>query len=100
MDSIRFGTFIPSRRSSALSDQFMAFPEHANYFWESLDDIKPVPSPANFAEMSEIFMRHMGDIMANIATPEQGLEAAHTRNDRRYGPPGRADGFVSRLATR
>ena len=78
VDSIRFGTFIPSRRSSALSDQFMAFPAHANYFWESLDDIKPVPSPPNFAEMAEIFMRHMGDIMANISTPEQGLEAAHT----------------------
>ncbi|MCY4146530.1 MAG: sugar ABC transporter substrate-binding protein [Chloroflexi bacterium] len=77
VDSIRFGTFIPSRRSSAQREDFLAFPDHAHYFWDSLDDIKPVPSPANFAEMSEIFMRHMGDIMANIATPEQGLEAAH-----------------------
>ena len=77
VDSIRFGTFIPSRRSSAESEQFLAFPEHANYFWESLNDIKPVPSPANFAEMSEIVMRHLSEIMANNVTAEQGLEAAH-----------------------
>lgn len=77
IDSIRFGTFIPSRRSSAESEQFLAFPEHANYFWESLNDIKPVPSPANFAEMSEIVMRHLSEIMANNVTAEQGLEAAH-----------------------
>ena len=36
-----------------------------------------VPSPANFAEVESIFMRHMGAIMANSVTPEQGLEMAH-----------------------
>lgn len=76
-DAVALGTFLPARRSSTESAEFNAFPEHANRFFDSLEDIKPVPSPANFSEVESIFMRHMGAIMANSVTPEQGLEMAH-----------------------
>ena len=77
VDSIAAGTFIPSRESSTLTEAFNSFPKNAHYFYSSLDDILPIPSPGNFAEVESIFMRHMGEIMANIVTAEQGLEAAH-----------------------
>ena len=77
MEAVTLGTYLPSRRAVTESEEFHSFPAHAPRFFDSLEDIKPVPSPANFAEVESIFMRHMGEIMANIATPEQGLEAAH-----------------------
>lgn len=70
-------TAIPARRSVAELPEFLEFPAHANIFFDSLDDIAPIPAPANFVEVESIFMRHMGSIMANAVTPEQGLEAAH-----------------------
>lgn len=76
-EAVALGTFLPSRRSVTESEVFHSFPAQAHRFFDSLADIKPVPSPANFAEVESIFMRHMGEIMANIATPEPGLEAAH-----------------------
>ncbi|MCY3915336.1 MAG: extracellular solute-binding protein [Chloroflexi bacterium] len=78
VDSVAAGTFIPSRQSATETEAFNAFPQNARHFFGSLDDIKPISSPSNFAEVESIFMRHMGEIMANIVSPEQGLEAAHT----------------------
>jgi multiple sugar transport system substrate-binding protein len=72
------GTSLPARRSVTVDNEtYNAFPANAHYFFESLEDIKPVPSPANFAEVESIFMRNLGLIMSNQVTPEQGLEAAH-----------------------
>jgi multiple sugar transport system substrate-binding protein len=71
------GAAIPARRSAAETPEFLAWPEHARVFYDSLLDAKPVPSPANFAEVENIFMRHMEQIMSNAVTPEQGLEQAH-----------------------
>ena len=71
------GAAIPARRSAAETPAFLAWPEHAKIFYDSLRDAKPVPSPTNFAEVESIFMRHMEQIMSNAITPEQGLELAH-----------------------
>ena len=77
-EAVAIGTSLPARRSATENEVFNSFPANAHRFFGSLEDIKPVPSPANFAEVESIFMRHMSQIMANAVTPEQGLEAAHT----------------------
>ena len=76
-EAVAIGTSLPARRSATENEVFNSFPANAHRFFGSLEDIKPVPSPPNFAEVVSIFERHMGEIMANIVTPEQGLEAAH-----------------------
>ena len=55
-----------------------SFPEHGRRFFGSLEDIKPVPSPANFSEVESIFMTS-GWILdyGHSMTPEQSLELAH-----------------------
>ena len=77
LEAVAVGTSLPARRSATENEIFNSFPANAHRFFGSLEDIKPVPSPANFAEYEEIFMRHMSQIMANTVTAEQGLEAAH-----------------------
>lgn len=77
-DMVAYRTSMPARPETVQTEEFLSFPAHANYFWESLDDIKPVPSPPNFAAMQEIVHRHLSDIMANNVEVEAGLEAAHT----------------------
>lgn len=71
------GVAIPARRSVAEGKEFLAFPPNSEIFYGCLKDAKPVASPANFAELETIFMRHMDEIMTNAATPEAGLKAAH-----------------------
>ena len=77
-DMVALGTSMPARPQTVQTEAFLSFPAHAHYFWESLDDINPVPSPPNFAEVAEIVMRHLSDIMANNVTAEQGLADAHS----------------------
>jgi multiple sugar transport system substrate-binding protein len=74
----KIGAAIPARRSATEIPEFQEFPANSEVFYGSLRDIKPVPSPANFAQVENIFMRHMDLIMSNAVTPEQGLEMAHT----------------------
>jgi multiple sugar transport system substrate-binding protein len=71
------GVAIPARRSVAESEAFLAFPPNSKIFYESLNDTKPVASPANFNELETIFMRHMGEVMSGAATPEAAMNAAH-----------------------
>lgn len=71
------GVAIPARRSVAESESFLEFPGNAEIFYGSLDDSKPVASPANFNELETIYMRHFGEIMSGAATPEAGMAAAH-----------------------
>ena len=77
LDAVAVGTSLPARESATLNETFNAFPENAHYYFGSLEDIKPVPSPANFSEYENIFMRHLGDIMTNAVSAEEGLAAGH-----------------------
>jgi multiple sugar transport system substrate-binding protein len=70
------GVAIPARRSVAESAQFLEFPANSPIFYGSLDDTRPVASPANFNELETIFMRHMGEVMSNTVTAEAGMQAA------------------------
>jgi multiple sugar transport system substrate-binding protein len=71
------GVAIPARRSTAYSEEFLKFPANSKIYYDSLQDTRPVPSPANFNEFETIFMRHVGEIFAGTVTPEAGLAAAH-----------------------
>ncbi|MBV9392105.1 MAG: extracellular solute-binding protein [Verrucomicrobia bacterium] len=71
------GDAVPGRKAATQIPQFEKFPKNSTIFYECLRDAKPVPSPANYTEMEDIFMRHMQQIMSNAVTPEQGLEQAH-----------------------
>ena len=72
MEAVAIGTSLPARRAATENDLFQSFPASADQFFGSLEDIKPVPSPANFAEVESIFMRNMGLIMANSVTTGAG----------------------------
>jgi multiple sugar transport system substrate-binding protein len=77
-DFVKAGASIPALRSSAESPEFLAFPPNAKIYYESLNDTKPVPSPANFNEFEEIFLRHLGEIFSDSTdSPQDGLNAAH-----------------------
>jgi len=70
------GVAIPARRSVAESTDFLAQPEHAGLFYKSLSYAAPVQAPVNYADVERILMRHLGQVMANEVTPEDGLKAA------------------------
>ena len=70
------GVAIPARRTLAESPEFLAHPKHADLFYKSLTHAAPVQAPPNYAEVERILMRHLGQIMADEVTPEDGLKAA------------------------
>jgi multiple sugar transport system substrate-binding protein len=70
------GVAIPARSSVAESTDFLAQPEHAGLFYKSLSYAAPVQAPVNYADVERILMRHLGQVMANEVTPEDGVKAA------------------------
>jgi ABC-type glycerol-3-phosphate transport system substrate-binding protein len=76
----RLGSSIPARRSLATSDlMFDLPPEHANIFYESIDNrpARAVPSPSSYNVVEATMRRYLGQILANEAEPEAALNAAH-----------------------
>lgn len=71
------GDAVPGLRSATEAPAFKDFPANSKMFYECLGDAKPVPCPAIYTEMDDIFMRHMQQVLSNAVTPEQGLEQAH-----------------------
>jgi multiple sugar transport system substrate-binding protein len=74
---VKAGVSIPAFRSSAETPEFLSFPPNAKIYYESLNDTKPVPSPANFSEFESIFIRHLQEIFTGSTSPQDGLNAAH-----------------------
>ncbi|MBA3948298.1 MAG: sugar ABC transporter substrate-binding protein [Herpetosiphonaceae bacterium] len=72
------GAAIPARRSIANTPGFLKFPSNSKIYYESLNDSKPVPAPANFNEVESIFMRHWGEMMSGSVAPKDAMTAAHT----------------------
>src|SRR5258708_39873163 len=70
------GVAIPAGSSVAESADFLAQPEHAGLFYESLSYAAPVQAPVNYADVERLLMRHLGQVMANAVTPEDGAKAA------------------------
>jgi multiple sugar transport system substrate-binding protein len=71
------GVAIPARHSVAQSKEFLAQPEHAALFYESLRYAAPVQAPANYAEVERILMQHLSQVMAGEVKPEEALKAAN-----------------------
>lgn len=71
------GRIIPARRSIAEEGGVLDFPDSAELYYEALDDIRTVPSPANFETVNEIFMRHFTEMMLNNTSIDDGIAAAH-----------------------
>lgn len=77
MQTVAAGVAIPARRSVAETEEFLAQPEHAELFYESLEYAQPVTAPANFNEMESIFMRYMDQVMTGELTAQEAMQAAH-----------------------
>jgi multiple sugar transport system substrate-binding protein len=71
------GISIPAFRSVAETPEFLSFPPNAKIYYESLNDTRAVPSPANFNEFESIFMRAMGEILSGSMSPQDALTGAH-----------------------
>ncbi len=71
------GVAIPARRTVGESPEFLAQPEHAALFYQSLTYAAPVQAPVNYAEVERILMQHLGQVMADEVKPEDALKAAH-----------------------
>ncbi len=64
---------IPASRTWANSAEYLAYPENAEVFYLSADHVTPVVSPANFAQVSDIFMRNMSAYMTGSANLEDTI---------------------------
>lgn len=69
---------IPSARRQATHPSYTAWPENSEIFYETAATAIPVPSPPNFAQVQEIFERHMSAYMAN----DQDLDTTISQLDR------------------
>jgi multiple sugar transport system substrate-binding protein len=70
------GGGVPGRKS-ALSPTFLSFPPSADLYYKTLDNVKAVPSPANFQEVEKIFIRHYTAMMADEVSIADGCKQAH-----------------------
>jgi ABC-type glycerol-3-phosphate transport system substrate-binding protein len=72
------GVSIPARRSVAYDPKIMGDrPEHFKIFYDSLNNSKPVPSPPEYNQVENIWLRYLGALTANEMTPEQAAAGAH-----------------------
>jgi multiple sugar transport system substrate-binding protein len=71
------GVAIPVRRTVAESPEFLAQPEHASLFYQSLSYAAPVQAPADYSEVELTLMQYLGQVMANEVTSAAALKAAH-----------------------
>jgi len=77
-DIVDLYTSIPAMKSAAETPEMLSKPANAKIYYESLNDSKPVPAPANFSDFESILIRHLGEIFAGSTSPEDGLAKAHT----------------------
>lgn len=76
------GSAVPSTKTAASSKEFLASPEHASEFYNSLSYAKPVAAPGAYNVLDPAFMRAMDEIMsgqdiaASLKKANQDVEAA------------------------
>ncbi len=69
---------IPSARKQATAPDYVAWPDNSEIFYETAATAIPVPSPPNFAQVQEIFERHMGAFLND----DQDLDTTISEMDR------------------
>jgi multiple sugar transport system substrate-binding protein len=62
------GSAVPSTKTAASSKEFLAAPEHASEFYNSLSYAKPVAAPGAYNVLDPAFMRAMDEIMSGQDT--------------------------------
>ena len=70
---LTIGMALPSRVSLASSPALLSYPDRANQYYPSLATARVVPSPTNFSEVSEIFVRNFTSMMADQVSVDQGV---------------------------
>ena len=73
---------IPTLRSAATTPQYEAIPPNGKIYYASAAIAKPVQAPPNFADVEDIFMRHLESYMtdnANLASTISGLNRELSR---------------------
>lgn len=70
------GGAVPGRRSAAETEAFLAFPPSAHLYYETLPNTQAVPSPANFQEVDQIFMRYFTAMMTGEMSIDDGIAQA------------------------
>jgi multiple sugar transport system substrate-binding protein len=70
------GAAVPSMESAATSPVFTEFPEHADWYYKSIENARPVPAPTVFNVLEPSFMRAMDSIMAG-GDPKTELQKAN-----------------------
>ena len=73
---------IPSARSFATTAEYVAFPDNAKLFYETASTAIPVAAPPNFAQVEEIFMRHVGAYLSNNQDLETTIAELNSELDR------------------
>ena len=58
------GSAVPATKTAASSKEFLATPEHASEFYDSLSYAKPVAAPGAYNVLDPAFMRAMDEIMS------------------------------------
>ncbi|WP_421726071.1 ABC transporter substrate-binding protein [Bauldia sp.] len=69
---------IPSARAQATDPEWTAWPDNSEIFYETAATAIAVPSPPNFAEVQEIFQRHLNAYM----NEDQDLDTTISQMDR------------------
>jgi len=72
------GVSIPARRSLAYDSKVMGeHPKHFKIFYDSLSQGKPVPSPPEYNQVQDIWLRYLSAMNANEITPEEAAAGTH-----------------------
>lgn len=58
------GSAVPSTKTAASAPEFLAFPDHAKEYYNSLSYAKPVAAPGAYNVLDPAFMRAMDEIMS------------------------------------
>ena len=67
---------IPSSRTWATTPEYLAYPDNATLFYDTAEkgQIIPIASPPNFAQVEDIFMRHLGSYLNGNADLESTVK--------------------------
>lgn len=78
------GGAVPGRKSAAETENFLKFPPSAPLYYESLPNTQAVPSPANFQEVDQIFMRYFQAVMTDEMSIPDAVAAADSELTRSF----------------
>jgi multiple sugar transport system substrate-binding protein len=67
------GRSIPVNRKWATTDEFQAFPDNGELYYKTATLAQPIASPPYYAQMQDIFERHIGAYLTNNISLEETI---------------------------